>query len=326
MSRVRTVAGLLRAESWLKNGFIFAGLLFAGRFTDPSSLLSVGLLFVLFALVSSAVYIQNDITDRDSDRRHPTKRMRPIASGTIAIGTARMVQLSFLIVGLGFGFRLSFDIGVLLAAYVALSVAYTFWLKHVVILDVMTIAASFVLRVLGGCIVIDVAPSRWIMLCAFMLALHLGFGKRRHELILLNDQPDHRRPVLTSYGVQFLDQVMVIVSTLTVVCYILFTMWPDTVARQGTENLVYTVPFVVYGLFRYDWLVHHRGGGDPTTALLTDPHLIVTVLLWAITAMALVGPGWRGEPFHRERALRDAPHIAELVRRAFAAAEIKPHS
>ena len=298
MSRVRILVGLLRAESWLKNGFVFAGILFSGRFTDSRSLVSVSILFALFALVSSAVYIQNDITDCDSDRRHPTKRMRPIASGAVSIRTGRVVQFVFLVAGLGLGFWLDVDVGLLLTAYVVLNLAYTFWLKHVVILDVMTIAVSFVLRVLAGCVVIDVAPSQWIMLCAFMLALHLGFGKRRQELILLHDKPDQRRPVLTSYGVHFLDQLMVIVSTLTIVCYILFTMSPDTVARQGTKNLIYTVPFVIYGLFRYDWLVHQREGGDPTIALLTDRHLIVTVLLWAITAIALLGPGWRGEPLH----------------------------
>jgi 4-hydroxybenzoate polyprenyltransferase len=297
---VRIAAELLRVESWLKNGFIFAGVLFSGRFTDPRSLLITCAVFGLFSFVASAVYIENDIADRESDRRHPTKRTRPIASGAVSIATARLIQIPLLAAGLGLGFWLDANVGMLLAAYVILNVLYTFWLKHVVILDVMTIAISFVLRVLIGCAAIDIVPSQWIMLCAFMLALHLGFGKRRQELILLHDRPDHRRPVLMSYGVQFLDQLMVIVSALTIVCYILFTMSPETVARQGTKNLVYTVPFVIYGLFRYDWLVHQREGGDPTTALLTDPHLIVTVVLWALTAAAILGPGWRGEPLHPE--------------------------
>ncbi len=295
---MRIAAELLRVESWLKNGFIFAGVLFSGRFTDLRSLLTTCAVFGLFSLVASAVYIENDIADRESDRRHPTKRTRPIASGAVSVATARLIQIPLLAVGLGLGFWIDANVGMLLAAYVILNVLYTFWLKHVVILDVMTIAISFVLRVLIGCAAIDIAPSHWIMLCAFMLALHLGFGKRRQELILLHDRPDHRRPVLMSYGVQFLDQLMVIVSALTIVCYILFTMSPETVARQGTRNLVYTVPFVIYGLFRYDWLVHQREGGDPTTALLTDPHLIVTVILWALTAAAILGPGWRGEPLH----------------------------
>lgn len=295
-SRLATVARLLRADSWLKNGFTFAGVLFSGRFLDPWSLLRAGATFGLFSLVSSAVYIQNDITDAESDRRHPTKRTRPIASGAVPLGTARVVQAVLLLAGLGLGFRLDPRIGLLLAGYVVLNVSYTLWLKHVPIVDVMVIATGFVLRVVAGCVVIDVVPSQWIVLCAFMLALHLGFGKRRQELILLQDQPDQRRPVLASYGVHFLDQLMVVVSTITIVCYILFTMWPDTVARHGTANLVYTVPFVMYGLFRYDWLVHRREGGDPTRALLTDPHLIVTVVVWILTAIAIVGPGWRGDP------------------------------
>jgi 4-hydroxybenzoate polyprenyltransferase len=293
---MRIVVRLLRSEQWLKNGFVFAGVLFSGRFTDPTSLASAGAAFCLFSLVSSAVYIQNDLIDAPVDRAHPTKRHRPIASGAVSIPVARVVQAVLLGIGLGLALVLDVRLAKLLGGYALLNVAYTLWLKHVVILDVMTIAIGFVLRVVAGCVAIHIAPSQWIVLCAFMLAMHLGFGKRRQELMVLGARPDTARPVLASYGVRFLDQTMVVVNTLTIVCYILFTMWPDTVARHGTANLVYTTPFVVYGLLRYDWLVYQRDAGDPTTALLTDPHLIVTVASWALTAVAILGTAWRGEP------------------------------
>lgn len=291
-----TVFRLLRVDHWLKNGFTFAGVLFSGRFLDPSSIMAAASAFALFSAAGSAVYIQNDITDLDSDRRHPTKRNRPIAAGVVPLPVARVVQVALLAVSLGLALRLDPRIFELIAAYVVLNVSYSLWLKHVVIVDVMVIAVGFVLRVVAGCVVIDIAPSQWIVLCAFMLALYLGFGKRRQELVLMQDRADYRRPVLDDYGLRFLDQLMVIVSAVTIVCYILFTMWPDTIARHGTANLVYTVPFVMYGMFRFDWLVHHRKGGDPTRALLTDPHLIATVVLWALVAGMILGPGWRGEP------------------------------
>jgi len=290
-STVGTVARLLRVDNWLKNGFTFAGVFFSGRFLEPASVLRAAVTFAVFSLVASAVYIQNDITDVESDRRHPTKRRRPIASGAVPLATARLAQVLLLIAGLGVAFAFDQRVGLMVAGYLVLNLSYTFWLKHVVIVDVMVIATGFVLRVVAGCLVIDIVPSQWIVLCAFMLALHLGFGKRRQELILLQDRPDHRRPVLDNYGVHFLDQLMVVVSAVTIVCYILFTMWPDTVARHGTTNLVYTVPFVMYGLFRYDWLVHQRAGGDPTSALLTDPHLIGTVVLWIAVSILIGGPG-----------------------------------
>jgi 4-hydroxybenzoate polyprenyltransferase len=295
---MRPIAETLRVEHWLKNGFVFAGLLFSGRFTDPASVGAATIAFVCFALVSSAVYVQNDLLDRDADRAHPKKRRRPIASGALSERGARLLQGVLLVAGLGVGAWFDRDLGVLLGAYLLLNWAYSRWLKHVVILDVMTIAIGFVLRVIAGCVVIDVAPSQWIVLCAFMLAMHLGFGKRRQELLEVGDRPTDARPVLASYGVRFLDLTMTIVSTLTIVCYVLFTMWPDTVARQGTTRLVYTTPFVIYGLLRYDWLVHRRDAGDPTAALLTDPHLVVTAILWALTSAALLGAGWRGEPMH----------------------------
>jgi 4-hydroxybenzoate polyprenyltransferase len=292
---MRVIVDALRTEHWLKNGFVFAGVLFSGRFSSPASLKAATVAFLCFALVSSAGYVQNDLMDREADRAHPTKRLRPIASGALSPRTARIVQLVLQLAGLGGGAWWDLRLGALLAAYVLLNVVYSRWVKHVVILDVMTIAIGFVLRVVAGCVVIDVAPSEWIVLCAFMLAMHLGFGKRRQELLLVGDKVDVTRPVLASYGVRFLDLTMTVVSTLTIVCYILFTMSPDTVARQGTTRLVYTTPFVVYGLLRYDWLVYRHDAGDPTVALLTDPHLVATVILWAITAATILGPGWRGE-------------------------------
>jgi 4-hydroxybenzoate polyprenyltransferase len=285
---LRTAIGLLRCEQWIKNGFVFAGMFF-GHLASLASWVSAAVAFVLFSAVASASYIQNDLADREADRQHLTKRHRPIASGAISPVAARMVQAALLALGLAGAALFNIRILGVLVGYVALNVAYSSFLKHQVVLDVMVIGVGFVLRVVAGCLAVRVAPSVWILLCTFLLALYLGFGKRRHELLLMEAGMTGHRRVLDNYGIKFLDQMIMVVSALTITSYIMFTVWPDTVAYHGTPNLVYTVPFVLYGLFRYDYLVYRaEESGNPTDALLTDPPLLATLALWATACAAIM--------------------------------------
>jgi len=287
--RLQTVVGLLRCRQWIKNGFVFAGMLFGGRFGSLDSWVRVTTTFVLFSLVASATYINNDLTDCEADRRHPMKRLRPIASGEVSPSTARVVQLLLLVVGITGAALLDRRVLVVVAAYFALNLAYSAFLKHQVVIDVMVIAVGFVMRVLAGCYAVRVEPSVWILLCTFLLALYLGFGKRRHELLLVDAGMVGHREVLGQYSIKMLDQMIVVVSALTVTSYIMFTVWPDTVSRHGTTNLVYTVPFVLYGLFRYDFLIYQaEDSGNPTDAMLTDRPLLMTLIAWALTSVAII--------------------------------------
>lgn len=291
---IRAVIRLVRVDQWVKNAFVFAGVLFTGRFTDAESLLRAAGAFAAFCAVAGAGYIDNDVADLEADRLHPLKRYRPLPADEIGVLGARLLQAVLLLAGFGIGFSVDPRVALLVAAYAGLTLAYSRWLKHIVVLDVMVIAAGFVLRVVAGCAAIGIAPSRWILLCSFMLALFLGFGKRRHEVLLLGD--GGHRPVLTSYSVGLLDQLLAAVSSLTLMCYIMFTMWPETIARHGTTDLVFTVPIVMYGLFRYDFLVHREaGGGNPSGTLLTDRHLLGTVLLFAVAAGLILGTQHTGE-------------------------------
>ncbi|HLK10385.1 MAG TPA: decaprenyl-phosphate phosphoribosyltransferase [Candidatus Binatia bacterium] len=294
MSRARVMVRLLRADQWVKNVFVFGGLLFGGRLGDPVAVARALVAFGLFSVVASAAYIHNDVADREADRLHPKKAQRPIASGAVSLPVARAVQLGLLVLGLAGAALFDRRVTAILLGYTALNAAYSHWLKHVVVLDVMLIAVGFVLRVLAGCAAVAVRPSTWIILCTFLLALFMGFGKRRHELTLLGAGRDEHRPVLGSYGVGFLDQMIGVVSAVTVMCYIMYTVWPDTVALHGTTALVYTVPFVIYGIFRYDFLVYKADrGGSPTSIILTDRPLLLAVVLWAVTSLALLNGTWR---------------------------------
>jgi 4-hydroxybenzoate polyprenyltransferase len=292
-ANLRLLTAVLRCDQWVKNVFVFGGVLFGGEFTKPDKLLDALAAFLLFSSVASAAYIENDIVDRESDRAHPGKRTRPFASGAISPASGHVLATILLAIGLVGGALFRPTVAVILVLYFIMNIAYSRWLKHVVVIDVMVIATGFVLRVLAGCAAVAVPASNWILLCTFLVALFLGFGKRRHELLLLDGKTVSHRPVLASYGVKFLDQMMVVVSAVTIMCYILYTVWPDTVERHGTTNLIYTVPFVLYGIFRYDFLIYQeREGGNPTGLVLTDRPLIAAVVLWAVCAAAILSERW----------------------------------
>ena len=271
---------LVRPAQWIKNLFVLAPLLFSGRGTEPEAIVAALLSLVAFCLLASAVYAFNDVADRESDRVHPTKRNRPVASGRIGVPVAIGIAAGLVVIGLGVSWAVSSGLAVIAAAYLILNIFYSLWLKHLVILDVFALAAFFLLRLLGGSAAIDVAPSIWLLICGGLLALYLGFAKRRQELLLLGEGSASHRKVLGDYGPAFLDQMSVVLLAVTVVSYIMYTLSPERVALSG-QRLTYSLVFVLYGVFRYLFLVHQRGQGSPTETLLTDRSLIVAVLLWA---------------------------------------------
>lgn len=294
MSRLRASALLtaLRPRQWAKNVFVFAALVFAGRLLDPASLARVGAAFIVFCVLSSAVYLINDMRDVAADRLHPIKRRRPIAAGEIAVGTAWVIALVLAVSALLAACALAPRFGALAAFYLILNLAYSFGLKRVVILDVMMVAAGFLLRALAGAIVIDVAISRWLVMCTGLLALFLGFVKRRQEIAAM-EGGTATRPILREYSLPFLDQMISIVTGATVVAYSLYAFSPEVAQKLGTEHLDVTIPFVLFGIFRYLYLVHQKGAGEsPTAVVLTDGPLIVDILLWG-AVVTIVLYFWR---------------------------------
>jgi 4-hydroxybenzoate polyprenyltransferase len=286
----------LRPRQWAKNVFVFAALVFAGRLADADSLMRVGLAFVIFCLLSSSVYLVNDVRDREADRLHPQKRRRPIAAGEILPGLAVAVAVVLAVGALGAAFSLSPQFGQVAAGYVVLNLAYSFGLKRVVILDVMIVATGFLLRALAGALVIDVAISRWLVMCTGLLALFLGFVKRRQEVAAM-EGASHTRAILKEYSLPFLDQMISVVTGATVVAYSLYAFSPEVAQKLGTTHLGLTIPFVLFGIFRYLYLVHQRGiGENPTAVVLTDIPLVLDVLLWALAVVVALYV-WRGPAF-----------------------------
>ena len=287
----------LRPSQWIKNLIVLAAYFFA-RWDPGQQAQAAGILPVLrvltaaglFCLISSAIYLVNDIRDVEADRAHPVKRRRPIAAGELRIGVAWAMALLLLAAGLGGGFFLSANFCLLACGYVTLQLAYTFGLKRVALLDVFMIASGFVLRAVAGALAIDVRISPWLLLCTFLLALFLGLCKRRHEKRLLDDSDaQQHRQALAGYEEGLLDMLIGIAASAAVVAYAIYTLSPETVSRFGTSRLGLTIPFVVFGVFRYlDLVYRHEQGGRPEKVLLTDRTLMVTVLLYALTALAVL--------------------------------------
>ena len=288
-SAIALLAASLRPEQWTKNLLLFAGLIFGGRLLDPGALGSATAAFAVFCALSGAMYLVNDIWDRDADRRHPLKQARPLASGALPVGAALAAA-----VALGAGaIALAAVIGTSFAAYAitytALLFLYSTVLKHIVIVDVLTIAGGFVLRAGAGAAAVDVPIRSWLLTCTTLLALFLALSKRRHELVLLGEDAGQHRRSLDEYSPYLLDQMIAVVTASTVIAYALFATSAETAERLGTGYLGLTVPFVLYGIFRYLYLVHQkRGGGEPAVMLVTDPPLLACVALWAATVILLM--------------------------------------
>ncbi len=281
---------LMRPHQWVKNGFVFLGLLFGHAWNDPVKLGQALAAFAAFCLLASAVYVMNDLIDREQDRLHPKKKLRPLVTGAVSVGAAGVLAAVCLVAGGIIAWFWAGSAPWVFVAYVVLNVGYSFGLKHVVILDVFIIAAGFMLRILAGTLGLDIAPSQWLLLCGLMLTLFLGFAKRSAELLALpEDSAGHRR-VLEHYTAPMLDQFISIAATGTVISYALYTVSADTVALHGTRGLIATVPFVLYGMLRYLWRLHARGGGgDPAQELLTDPHLLAATAGWLLLVLFLLG-------------------------------------
>jgi len=264
-------------------------LVFAHRLDRPQLSLQALLAFLAFCAASSAIYLLNDVRDRESDLRHPLKRHRPIAAGELGVGAALIAAVGLLALAALASVRLPTLFAIALSAYVTLNVLYSLGLKRVVILDVMAIAAGFVLRVLAGAAAIEVEVSSWLLLCTTFVALFLAFSKRRHEISTLPAGEVGTRAVLEQYNLTFLDQLINVVTASTVIAYSLYTVDPATAARLGTRHLVWTVPLVVYGVFRFLFLLYRRSDArSPTDAILRDPPFLLNLLLWGALVLLLI--------------------------------------
>ena len=288
----RSLVVSLRPQQWVKNTLIFGGLIFSRSLLHWDIVRLSLLAFAIFCMASSGIYLLNDLCDLAADRNHPLKRLRPLAAGKFDLNTARGAMCLLIAGSVTLASLVRPKFALVLGIYLLLNVAYSFVLKRLVILDVMTIAMGFVLRAVAGAVVIRVGVSPWLVLCTLMLALLMGFGKRRHELNLLQEEAQNHRQSLEGYSLQFLDLMMTITAGAALVTYALYTMADETVARFNSHSLVLTVPFVLYGIFRYLFLVHKRmGGGDPARLLVTDAPTLINLGFWVVTVcFILYGP------------------------------------
>ena len=293
--RLPAVLRVLRPAQWVKNGVVAAAYVFARW--DPSQaaraagvrpIVDMALAVAAFCLVSGAVYVMNDLKDIEADRRHPIKRLRPLASGELAPGAAKAVCALCLALASAVSFFLPWAFGALLGGYALMQVAYTYFLKRVSYVDVFVISIGFVMRAAAGALALTVRISPWLLLCTFLLSLFLALCKRRHEKVLLEDEADGHRAALAGYDRQLLDLQIGVTASATLVCYAIYTLSAETVARFHTNRLGLTIPFVVFGLFRYLELVYrHDAGGRPEKVLLTDKVMICTVLSYLATVVLI---------------------------------------
>ena len=305
----------LRPRQWTKNLLVLAPLVFAHKLDDPATLGRALAAFVVFCILSGAVYLLNDLRDLEQDRLHPVKSKRPLASGRLSRTVARVALALLLVAGVAASWALGPELLSEVAAvhpnlsdpgagpatvrqpsffalaltYLLMQVGYSLHLKHVVIVDVMLIAMGFVIRAVAGAAAVAAEISPWLLVCTIFLALFLALAKRRHEVVLLAADAGNHRPTLDEYDPYLLDQMIGIVGAACVISYALYTMAAETVAKFGTSNLNLTLPFVVYGIFRYLYLVHRKAdGGDPSASLLADRPLLLAVCLWGVAVVAIL--------------------------------------
>jgi len=275
---------LLRPRDWTKNALVLAPLLFGAKLFDAGAVGRALLAALAFCLAASAGYVWNDLADREGDRRHPVKRSRPIASGAVSPGTAAVLSAGLAVAAAGLAAPLGARVVACLVAYLALSAAYSLWLKHVAIVDVLVIGAFYIVRVLAGSVAIAVPASDWLLMATGLLAIFLGLCKRRHELLLLGEAAGQHREVLGRTGSRFLDAAISLTTSTTLIAYLLYAVSPDTVAKYGTRGMLVGAPFVFYGLLRYLHLVYSEGhGGNPTELVATDPGVLLAAFGFAVT-------------------------------------------
>jgi 4-hydroxybenzoate polyprenyltransferase len=279
----------LRPGQWTKNLFVFAALVFAQRLTNLDDAVRASAAFVIFCALSGAVYLVNDVLDREQDQRHPLKAARPIAAGAVGPGVALLTAMLLGVASLIAAIALGLPFFAAAAAYLVLLCSYSAFLKHIVILDVLTVAAGFTLRAAAGAAAIFVPMSHWLLVCTMLLALFIALSKRRHELTLLTETATHHRPILDHYTPYLLDQMISVVTASTLIAYAFYTISPETTEKFGTTQLALTIPFPLYGIFRYLYLVHRRDlGGSPAALLINDRPLLVCVVLWALSVILVI--------------------------------------
>jgi 4-hydroxybenzoate polyprenyltransferase len=288
-----TYLKLLRAPQWIKNSFVFVPLLFSRHLFDGEYLLPVIQAFLIFCIISSIIYVINDIIDIEADKAHPVKRFRPLPAGEISKQHAGVIAgvLFFLVLYPLYKFNAGFIAAA--ASYFVLNLLYSTILKHIVLLDIFSIAAGFMIRIVAGALVINVEISSWLILTTMFISLFLAVMKRRSELMLVPpDDPLHggsTRKVLAFYSLNFTDQMATVAAAGVIICYALYTVSARTLAVFKTENLIYTTPFVVFGIFRYMYLVYMNQKGENTTEIMiTDISMIVTVILYVITTTFII--------------------------------------
>ena len=279
----------LRPAQWIKNLLVFAALVFAERLFEPRAVLLSVAAFAIFCALSGVVYLINDIADRRIDREHPLKRRRPIAAGTLPVPLAATAAVVIAAVALLSAFAMGWKLGFVAVGYIALQALYSGPLKHIVIIDVLALSIGFVLRAAAGAVAINVIVSHWLFVCTILLAMFIALAKRRHELVLLADGAASHRPILGEYSPYLLDQMIGVVTASTLIAYIFYTISPETNQKFGTDLLGLTIPFPLYGIFRYLYLVHRReGGGSPAELLINDRPLLVCVMLWVAAVVLII--------------------------------------
>jgi 4-hydroxybenzoate polyprenyltransferase len=288
-SKVKSILISMRPKQWFKNFFLFVGLVFSKNLFQAGLFIKVSEGFILFCLVASSIYIFNDIHDRESDRKHPEKCQRPLSKGTLRVSEAYMVSTLLSAIAFVFAFMMDRTFFVILLAYLILNLAYSLKVKQIVILDIMFIASGYVLRIFAGTTLAGVISSDWLVICIITLSLFLGLSKRRNELVLMGENAGHQRKVLKEYNIYFLDQMISIVTACTIMSYILYTVSAETVDRFGTKNLVLTIPFVLFGIFRYFYLIYLKKMIDnPVDLVLKDFPFLLNILLWFIAVMIII--------------------------------------
>ncbi|CRX38755.1 decaprenyl-phosphate phosphoribosyltransferase [Estrella lausannensis] len=287
--KIHALIRLIRPKQWVKNIFVFTGVLFGEVHRMEETLLLALLAALSFCLISSAVYTFNDLIDKEQDKRHPKKKLRPLASGEVTNSEAALLIAALTTLSFTIGSIVSSLTLTLLVSYAFINILYTLYLKNVVILDVFCIASGFMLRILAGTAGIGIPPSKWLLLCGMMITLFLGFTKRKAEILQLKSAMREHRKVLMSYDSIFLDELIGITAASVIIAYSLYTMNDETIRIHHTENLIYTVPFVVFALFRYLYLINSKqSGGDPTNDLISDKQIMASVGLFTLLTFYLV--------------------------------------
>lgn len=281
ITRAKAIFRLIRPHQWIKNGFVLVGALFSFRWISAEVWLDAGLAFVAFCCAASAVYVLNDCRDVEADRQHPKKKFRPIAAGLIGSKFAASIGGLLILMALLIGYIASAKVLLFVCGYLLINVAYTLWLKHEVIVDVFCIFGGFMMRLLAGTVGIGLAPSRWLLITGMMITLFLGFGKRRAELAGMQRTGGRSRKSLESYSLPLLDKFISVCAAGTVITYGLYAVDSSTIAMHGTQNLIWTMPIVVFGIFRYLYLIHHQGKGEDTSKdLFKDRPMLMAAGCW----------------------------------------------